>query len=330
MGLWSISGIFGATLRFFAVVSVLVGLISGLHPAVAADRPITIVVPFSPGGAPDTGARLLAPRMSEQLGKSVIVENRPGAGSMVGTDVVAKSKPDGYTLLMGTVSNTIAPSYIRNLPHDFERDLIPVAQVASVPGVLIVSSSFLAKNVQELIAYLRAHPGKVTYGSPGVGTSVHMAGELFQHMTDTKMLHVPYRGASNALTDILGGRVDIMFPAMAAALPHVKAGKLRVLGVTARDRSTLAPEIPAVSESLPGYEVGAWIGLFAPKGTPEAAIDRIHEAAAKSLLMPEMRDAMMNSGFEPVNSSRAEFQELVKKETIRWAKVIKAANIQQE
>lgn len=321
--------LFKVSLRALAAVSAL-GLMAAPLLAAAPDRPITIVVPFAPGGAPDIGARLLAQRMWEQIGQPVVVENKPGAGGRVGTAHVVKTKPDGYTLLMGTAANTIAAAYAKDLPYDFEKDLIPVAQMASVPGVLIVAPSIPATNVKELVAYLRANSGKITYGSPGIGTSVHMAGELFQYMTDTKMVHVPYRGASHAITNILGGHVSLMFPALAAALPHIKAGKVRVLGVTTRDRTVLAPEIPAVREAIPGYEVGAWIGLFAPEGTGDTVVERIHAAVGKSLAMPEMREAMMKGGFEPAKGSQADFRELVKRELIRWAKVIKAANIQQE
>jgi tripartite-type tricarboxylate transporter receptor subunit TctC len=318
-------------LSALAAVAALAGVVAAPAPVVAAsDRPITLVVPFSPGGAPDAGARLIAPRMSEQLGGAVVVDNKPGAGGQVGTAFVAKSRSDGYTLLMGTAANAIAAAYMKDLPYDFEKDLLPVAQIATVPGVLIVAPQMPAKNVPELITYLRAHPDRVTYGSPGIGTSVHMAGELFQYMTKTKMLHVPYRGAANAMVDILGGQVDLMFPALAAALPHIKAGKVRVLGVTTKDRTQLAPDIPAVRESLPNYEVGAWIGLFAAKGTSDAAIERLHAAVAKSIVIPEMRELMMRGGFEPVNFSQAEFRELVGREIARWTKVIKAANIHPE
>lgn len=293
------------------------------------DKPVSIVIPFSAGGAADSAMRLLAPKLGEILGQAVVVENKPGAGAVIGTQYVVRSKNDGHTLLMGSAGNTITSSLARNLTYDFEKDLMPITLVANVPGVVVVPASSPAKDVRGLIALLKAEPGRRVYGSPGLGTSVHMAGELFQQMSGTKMLHVPYRGAGNAMTDLLGGRLDLMFPALAAAQPYMKTNEIRALAVTGKSRSALVPNLPTVAEAgIPNYEVGAWIGLLAPTGTPQPVIEKIRSAVIKALADPAVESGLIGLGVEPVRGSQEEFQRLVRSETARWSKLIKQANIQ--
>ncbi|NBS95324.1 MAG: tripartite tricarboxylate transporter substrate binding protein, partial [Betaproteobacteria bacterium] len=250
-------------------------------PALAAwpEKPIKIVVPFVPGGAADSAARVMAPGLQKRLGQAVLIENKGGAGATIGTAAVVTAPADGYTVLMGSATNAISGAIQKQLPYVFERDLVPVFQVAEVPGVVVVPRSLPVNNIQELIAYVKAHPGELCYGSPGFGTSVHLAGEMFESMTGTSMIHVPYKGAAPAITDLLGLRLQLMFPALAAAQTHIQAGTLRALAVTTPRRTALAPELPTVHEAgLPGFEVGGWIGLFAPKGVAPEVLGRLQKA----------------------------------------------------
>ncbi len=288
------------------------------------ERPVTLVIPFAPGGAADAAMRVIGPRLSRHLGHPVVVENKPGAGGVVGTQFVARATGDGHTQLVGSAGNAITSALSTQLPYDFEKDLLPVTQIASVPGVLVVQSSLPVKSVKDLVALLKAEPGARSFGSPGQGTSVHMAGELFQHMTGTRMLHVPYRGASNALTDLLGGQLDLMFPALAAAQPYIKSGKVRALAVTGKARTSLAPDLPTVAEAgIPHYEVGAWIGLFAPAGIAQPVVDRAQGAMGKVLAEPDTSRALLAIGVEPQHGTQAEFRQLVRAETARWAGLIR-------
>lgn len=301
-----------------------------LHAAAAwPERPIKVVVPFAPGGAADAAVRVIAPRM--ELAKPIVVENQAGAGGTIGTTAVARAAPDGYTFLVGSAANAIGGALVKDLPYDFSRDLIAVAMLADVPGVLVVAKDVPVKTVPEFVAYVKARPGKVAYGSPGLGTSVHMAGELFSHTTKTEMLHVPYKGASAALTDLLAGRIQVMFPALAAVQGQVKDGRLRALAVTTAQRTPLAPELPTVAEAgVPGYEVGGWIGIFAPKGTPEAVLNAFRAALAKALADPGVAASLTKVGVEPRPMEAEKFKALVAAETARWAKLVREAKITAE
>lgn len=295
-----------------------------LSHAAWPEKPIRIVVPFVSGGAADSAARLLAPSLQKRLGQSVFVENKAGAGATVGTAAVATAPPDGYTLLMGSASNAIGNAIQSKMPYVFERDLVPVMLVAEIPGVVVVPSKLPVKNIQELIAYAKTHQGEISYGSPGYGTSVHLAGELFQSMTGTSMVHVPYKGASAAMTDLLGMRLQLMFPALAAAQPHIQSGSLRALAVTTNKRTVIAPDLPTIQEAgLAGYEVGGWIGLFVPKGITPEVMATLQHAIEDTMKDEEMRRALFKLGIEPTPATAQVLREKVASDSRRWEQVIK-------
>lgn len=303
----------------------------GSFPAHAAwpEKPIRIVVPFVPGGAADSAARLIAPSLQKRLGQPVVIENRAGAGATIGTSAVATAPPDGYTLLMGSASNAISNAIQSKLPYVFERDLVAVMLVAEIPGVVVVPSKLPVKNIKELIAYAKVHKDDMSYGSPGYGTSVHLAGELFQSMTGTSMVHVPYKGASAAITDLLGMRLQVMFPALAAAQPHMQAGNLRALAVTTRKRSVLAPDLPTVHEAgLAGFEVGAWIGFFVPKGLAPEVMTALQLAIEDTMKDEDLQRALSKLGIEPTPASAQVLREKVESDTRRWEQVIKNRKMQ--
>jgi tripartite-type tricarboxylate transporter receptor subunit TctC len=300
-------------------------------PAVAAwpEKPIKIVVPFVPGGAADSAARVMAPGLQKRLGQAVLIENKGGAGATIGTAAVVTAPADGYTVLMGSATNAISGAIQKQLPYVFERDLVPVFQVAEVPGVVVVPRSLPINNIQELIAYVKAHPGELCYGSPGFGTSVHLAGEMFESMTGTSMIHVPYKGAAPAITDLLGLRLQLMFPALAAAQTHIQAGTLRALAVTTPRRTALAPELPTVHEAgLPGFEVGGWIGLFAPKGVAPEVLGRLQKAIEDTLKDDETRQALVKVGIEVAPAGPQVLRERFDSEMRRWEKLIKTRKIE--
>jgi len=300
-------------------------------PAMAAwpEKPIKIVVPFVPGGAADSAARVMAPGLQKRLGQAVLIENKGGAGATIGTAAVVTAPADGYTILMGSATNAISGAIQKQLPYVFERDLVPVFQVAEVPGVVVVPRSLPINNIQELIAYVKAHPGELCYGSPGFGTSVHLAGEMFESMTGTSMIHVPYKGAAPAITDLLGLRLQLMFPALAAAQTHIQAGTLRALAVTTPRRTALAPELPTVHEAgLPGFEVGGWIGLFAPKGVAPEVLGRLQKAIEDTLKDDETRQALVKVGIEVAPAGPQVLRERFDSEMRRWEKLIKTRKIE--
>jgi tripartite-type tricarboxylate transporter receptor subunit TctC len=291
-------------------------------------RPITVIVPAAAG----TGSQqiqALSACLSYALGKQVLVENRPGAGGTIGAAAVKNARPDGYTLLMGSASNAIGNAIQNKMPYVFERDFIPVMLVADVPGVVVVPSKLPIKNMQELIAYAKANEGQLNYGSPGYGTSVHLAGELFQSMTGTTMIHAAYKGASPAITDLLGMRLQLMFPALAAVQPHMQAGTLRALAVTTRKRTALAPDLPTVSESgLADFEVGGWIGIFAPKGTPADVLNSLTRAISETMKEEELRQGLSKIGIEAMPGSSQALRERVESDSRRWEKVIKSRKME--
>ena len=300
-------------------------------PAQAAwpEKPIRILVPFVPGGAADSAARLLAPALQKRLGQSVVIENRAGAGATIGTAAAASAPPDGYTLLMGSASNAIGNAIQKNLPYVFERDLDPVLLVAEVPGVVVVPKSLPVTTLRELIAYAKAHPGELSYGSPGFGTSVHLAGELFESMTGASMVHVTYKGASPAILDLLAMRLQLMFPALAAAQSHIQSGSLRALAVTTGKRSLIAPELPTVHEAgLPGFEVSGWIGLFTPKGVAPDILRRLERAIDDTLKDEPTRQALFKLGIEATPAPAQALRERVESDTRRWEQLIKSRKIE--
>jgi len=288
-------------------------------------KPIRIVVPFPAGGTTDILARAVAQKLTETLGQSVVVDNRPGAGGNIGAELVAKSPPDGYTLLMGTVgTHAINPSLYAKMPYDHVKDFVPVILVAGVPNVLVVNPSVPANSVQELIAYIKANPGKVNFASSGSGTSIHLSGELFKTMAGVSMTHVPYKGSTPALTDLMGGQVQLMFDNLPSSLPQIKAGKLRALAVTSAQRASALPDVPTVAEAgLPGFEASSWFGLLAPAGTPKDIVTKLNAEVAKWLATPEAREKLASQGAIAAGQSPDDFTRHIAAETAKWQKVVK-------
>jgi len=290
-------------------------------------KTLRFVVPYPAGGPLDAVARLLAQKVSDSMKQTVIVDNRAGAGGNIGADFVAKSAPDGYTLLMGAVAtHAINPTLYSNIPYDAARDFIPVTQIASTPNVLVVNPSLPVTSVAEFIAYAKAHPGKLNFGSGSTGSAGHLAGELFKAMAGVEMTHVPYKGAAPAMTDLIGGRIDLMFDNLASSLAQVKAGKIRAIAVTTAQRSPLAPELPTIAESgLPGFDINTWFGLFVPAHTPPEVVARLHDEFAKALSAPEVRSRMLELGAEPVGSTPQQFAAYIESEAAKYARIIKAS-----
>jgi len=293
-------------------------------------RPIRLIAPFPPGGVVDLFARLIGQPLSERLGQPVVVENRSGAGGNVGTEVAVRAPPDGYTLLLFTVSNAINQTLYKNLSFDILRDIIPVASINRGMGVLEVHPSFPAKTGAEFIAYAKAHPGKLNYASSGVGSTPHVYAELFKAMAGVDLVPVHYRGTGPALIDVLPGQVPVMFDTIATSIEHIRAGRLRPLGVTAATRSPVLPDVPTIGEFLPGYEATAWEGIGAPRNTPAEIIERLHREIDLCVADPKFVARTLELGYAPFRSTRAEFIELVAASTEKWAKVIEAANIKAE
>lgn len=293
-------------------------------------KPVKIYVGFSAGGTVDSITRLLAERLSAAWSKPVVVENRPGANSNLATEAVARSAPDGYTLVIVSIGHAVNPALYGKLPFDPVKDFAPVVLIATAPNMLVVHPSVPAATVRELIAYARSNPGKLNVASSGGGTSVHLAAELFQSLTGTKFVHVPYKGAAPAMPDLLSGQVDLMFPNMPSALPHVKSGKLRALGVTSASRSAGAPDVPAIAETVPGFVVTTWYGLLAPAGTPAAVIAKFNAEVRAVLEQPEFRAKLVVQGADPAGGTPEEFAEFLRVETVKWGKVVREAGIRLE
>lgn len=301
-------------------------------PVLAAfpDKPIRLVVPFAPGGGTDLVARAMGITMGEDLGQPVIVDNKPGGSTIIGTDAVAKSAPDGYTLVMATMAHAVNPSLHKKLPFDTDKAFSPVILVGRSPNVLVVKPDSPIKTVQDLIVAAKAKPGKLNYASQGAGTSAHLAGELFKKMAKVEINHIPYRGAGPAITDLLGGQVDVMFATAAAVAPHLESGKLRAVAVTTAQRSQ-APalsKVPTIAESgVPNYVADSWYGLFVPAGTPLAVITRLNAAAKKAVHTEAFRKRAEKEGLAVSGGTPDEFGRYVKAESQRWSEIIKEANI---
>jgi tripartite-type tricarboxylate transporter receptor subunit TctC len=295
-------------------------------------KPIRFVVAFPPGGGTDIIARSIAQKLAERLAQQVVVDNRPGAGGNIGTDIVAKSAPDGYTLLMGSAGPlAINASLFAKMPFDPVRDLAPVTLAASTPNVLVVHPSLKAATVKELIALAKTKPGEINFASSGHGTPAHLAGELFNSMAGVKLVHVPYKGAAPALADLLGGQVQLMFSTMPPALPHVRDGKLRALAVTSLKRSPAAPELPTVDEiALPGFEANTWHGVVLPAGASAAIIARLNREIVAILHLPDVVERLSSQGAEAVGSTPEEFAAYIKSETVKWARVVRESGAKAE
>jgi tripartite-type tricarboxylate transporter receptor subunit TctC len=290
-------------------------------------KPIRFVVPYPAGGPLDIVARLLGQKIAESTKQPVVVDNKPGAGGNIGADAVAKAPPDGYTILMGAVAtHAINPSLYASMPYDAARDFIPVTQVASTPNVLVVNPGVPARDVREFIAYARANPGKLNFGSGSTGSAGHLAGELFRTMAGIEMTHVPYKGAAPAMNDLQGGQIQLMFDNLASSMGHVRAGRIRALAVTTAKRSALAPELPTIAESgLPGFDISTWFGIFVPSGTPHEVVDRLHAQFIRALAAPDVRERMLALGAEPVGNSPEEFSAYIRAEADKYARVVKAS-----
>ena len=292
-------------------------------------KPVKIIVPFAAGGPADIYARAIGDKLQAALGQNFVVEDRPGGGAVIGTDAVAKSAPDGYTLLMMSNTHTVNESLLKDKPYALLKDLVPVAPVNYSDLVLVVHPSVKANTLQEFIAFAKANPGKLNYASSGPGTPYHMAGELFKAMAGVDILHVPYKGSSGARTDILGGQVQMMFDAITTMAPNVRAGKLKALGTSGKVRSSVLPEVPTVSEAgVPGYEAVIWLGIMAPAGTPKAVIDRLNAEITKAANSPEMKKAWAEQGAVPMSMTPDEFAHFLREDIDKWARVVKISGAQ--
>ncbi|MBU3605005.1 MULTISPECIES: tripartite tricarboxylate transporter substrate binding protein [unclassified Polynucleobacter] len=292
---------------------------------------IKIISPFATGGIADGFSRIIAQGLSESFGQPVIVENKAGGGGNIGADFVAKSPADGYTLIMGSIgTHAVNPYLVKNMPYDPLKDFVPVVFVLDAEGLLAVNPNLPVKNVAELIAYLKANPGKVSYGSGGIGTASHLAGELFVMTAKVDMTHIPYKGNALAITDLIGGQTQVMFATMPTILPYVKSDKLRGLAVTGAGRDPSMPDLPSISETLPGFDVKNWIGLFAPAGTPPVVVKKLHDEVAKIMQQPAVQKKLEAEGAKYYAMTPEAFGAFQKKESIRWGKIIKSAGIKPE
>ena len=294
-------------------------------------RAVRLIVPSSPGGGTDITARIIAPKLGEYLGQQVVVENRPGAGTMIGGEVVARAAPDGYTLLMGISTLAINPAMYKKVPYDALKDFVPISQVVALPNILVTHPSLPVKSVKELIVFAKARPGQINFASAGVGTNPHLSMELFLSMAGLKMIHVPYKGSGQGVIDLLAGHVTVMTPSILTALNYVKNKRLRALGVTSAKRAGGAPDIPTIAEAgVPGYEAVQWFGVLAPAGTPRDIVARLHKEVVRTVQSPDIRQKLVNDGADPIGSSPDEFARFIRSETTKWAKVAREIGIKPE
>lgn len=311
------------TLRVATATLAVTPVIAQNYPA----RAIRLIVPSAPGGGTDIVGRAVANKLTEYLGQQVIIDNRAGAGTIIGIDIAAKSPPDGYTLLVGPSTLSINPSMFAKLPYDALRDLAPICHMVSVPNALVLHPSVPAQTIQALIALARAKPNALNVGSAGNGTSPHLSLELFKSLAKIDMVHVPYKGSGNAIIANLAGEVSVSFPSIPTTYQYIKAGRLRVLGVTTAKRTPALPDVPAIGEIVQGYEATQWFGMLAPAGTPRTIIDRIHQETVRALKAPEVIKQLAGEGADIVASTPEAFGAYIKSETAKWARVIKSAGI---
>jgi len=314
-------------------ISMFLALTVGLFGSVQADdkwpeRPVNVVVPFGAGGSTDLVARLLAQHLREKFNQPFVVENRGGAGGSIGTAHVVKSAPDGYTMLIGTVSSSVInPLINKNAQYDALKDLQPVSLLAKLPNMLVVRPDLPVRNIQELIAYAKKNPGKLSYGSSGPGTSSHLSAELFLLLTDTKMVHIPFKSTAEVVSNLRGGHIDLAFDNMTVIWPQVQSGELRALAVTTPERNATAPNVPAIAETIKGYEATAWQGIFMPAGTPKSIVDRVALETARILKMPEVANKLKDLGADSASSSPKEFADYITVDRERWDRVTKATGL---
>ncbi len=291
-------------------------------------KPIRLVVPFPAGGATDIFARTLSQKLAEKIGSAVVVENKPGAGGTLGSDLVAKSPADGYTLLLATSStHSIGPNLNPKMPYDAVRDFTPIAQVGNAPSIMLVPNSSPAKTIQEWIDYAKKNPGRLNYASSGNGTIVQLTAELFKSQAGLYVVHIPYKGTALAMPDLISGKIDVLFDSLPTGLPHVKEGRLRALGVTSAQRTSMAPGLPAIAEVLPGYESNTWFGLFGPAGVRPEIVNRVNAAALQALADPEVKDKLLRLGIEPIGTSPMQFATMLSAESVKWKKIISERKI---
>jgi tripartite-type tricarboxylate transporter receptor subunit TctC len=293
-------------------------------------QPVRWIVPFPPGGPSDILARLMGQSLSERLGQPFVIENRPGAGSNIGTEAVVKAPADGHTLLLATAANAINATLYDKLSFNFIHDIAPVAGISRETGLMVVNPSVPAKTVPEFIAYAKANPGKINMASAGIGNTTHVAGELFQMLTGTKFTHVPYRGGAPAVTDLISGQVQVYFDGVSGSLDHVRSGRLRALGVTTAERADVLPDVPSIAEFVPGYEAGGWYGIGVPKNVPAEIVDRLNREINASLADAKLKTRLADIGYATSGSSPAEFESMIAREIEKWARVLKFAGIRPE
>jgi len=316
------------SLAVIGLASVLAHTSASAQAQAYPNRAVKIVVPFAAGGPADVYARFIAQRLTEALGQSYVIDNKPGAGSVIGTDVAAKSPADGYTLLLMSNTHTVNETLIPNKPFNLMRDFVAVAPINYSDLVLVANPKVPANNLKEFIAYAKANPGKLNYASSGPGTPYHMAGELFKSMADINMVHVPYKGSSGARTDVIGGQVDVMFDAVTTMAEQVRAGKVKALATSGQRRSDVLPEAPTLNEAgVPGYEATIWLGLMAPTGTPKAIVDKLNETVSKIASQPDVKQAWNKQGAVPMVMNPVVFDKYMRDDIAKWNRVIKTANI---
>jgi len=306
-----------------AVGALLIPLCASAYAADYPQRPIRLIVPFAAGGGLEITARSIGQKLTEKRGQSIVIDNRPGAATIVGSEIAAKSSPDGYTLLMITTTFAINPSLYGKLPYDPVREFAPVTQINSVPNILVVNPSIPAHTVRELIALAKAKPGQLNYASAGSGTSPHLAAELFKTMAGIEMTHIPYKGIPPAVTDVIAGRVTMLMTTTISAAPHVKSGRLRALAITSPKRLAAMPDVPAIGETVPGYEADAFQGMVAPAGVPKEIVRQLADDIAAIVRLPEIRERIIADGAEPIGSTPEAFGAFLKKEMLKWGKVVK-------
>jgi tripartite-type tricarboxylate transporter receptor subunit TctC len=314
--------------EYVAVVLAISFIATGSLAQSYPSKPIRFISPYAPGGGTDILARLIGQKLSESVGQPVVIDNRPGAGGVIGTEIVAKSPPDGYTVMLASPSPiVVAPHLYRKLAYDPLKDLAPITLISAVPAVLIVHPTLAARSVKELVAVAKAKPGQLTFSSSGNGGTGHLAGEMLKMMAGVDMVHVPYKGTGPATTAVLSAEVSMSFGNMISVLPHVKSGRLRALAVTTPKRSPVLPELPAIAETLPGYSAGPWYGVLAPAHTPAPIIARLNREIVKILRSPEIKENMSSEGADPIGSSPAEFAAHLNAESVRWGQVVKQAKM---
>jgi len=319
---------FNAGLKAVAAGAMAIASIAATTPAAAAypEQPIRLVVGFSAGGTTDVVARIVGKEVGEALGQPVVVENRPGAGSNIGAEMVARAKPDGYTLYMVAVTSAINQTLYKNIRFNLVDDFTPVALAVRVPNVLVVNPDLPVKSVKELVDYAKKNPGKLNFASSGSGTSIHMAGELFKQLADIDVVHIPYKGSSPAVTDLIGGQVDFMFDNMPSSWPQVEGGKLRALAVTTAERSKAAPDLPTMQEEgFPTFDVSSWFGVIAPKGTPDDVVEKLNKAIRAALAKPTVQSQMDDLGAIVADTTPEQFGDFIKSEVENWGKVVTAS-----